>query len=42
VIQQIYFRYVQGKTHDERFRNFDALVCELVHEALDLAQRSGI
>lgn len=42
VIQQIYFRYVQGQTHDERFRNFDALVRELVHEALDLAQRSGI
>lgn len=42
VIQQIYFRYVQGQTHDERFRNFDALVRELVREALDLAQRSGI
>lgn len=42
VIQQIYFRYVQGQTHDERFRDFDALVRELVHEALDLAKRSGI
>jgi aminoglycoside phosphotransferase (APT) family kinase protein len=42
VIQQIYFRYVQGQTRDERFRNFDALVKELVREALHLAQQSGI
>jgi aminoglycoside phosphotransferase (APT) family kinase protein len=42
VIQQIYFRYVQGQTRDERFRNFDRLVRELSREALDLAQRSGI
>jgi aminoglycoside phosphotransferase (APT) family kinase protein len=42
VIQQIYFRYVQGQTHDERFRNFDQLVRELTGEALELAQRSGI
>jgi aminoglycoside phosphotransferase (APT) family kinase protein len=42
VIQQIYFRYVQGQTYDERFRHFDALVRELVHEALELAERSGI
>jgi aminoglycoside phosphotransferase (APT) family kinase protein len=42
VIQQIYFRYVQGQTHDERFRNFDVLVRELVNEALELAQSSGI
>jgi aminoglycoside phosphotransferase (APT) family kinase protein len=42
VIQQIYFRYVQGQTHDERFRNFDALVRELADEALDLAAHSGI
>jgi len=42
VIQQIYFRYVQGQTHDERFRNFDQLVRELAHEALDLAEHSGI
>jgi aminoglycoside phosphotransferase (APT) family kinase protein len=42
VIQQIYFRFVQGQTHDKRFRNFDQLVRELAHEALDLAQRSGI
>jgi aminoglycoside phosphotransferase (APT) family kinase protein len=42
VIQQIYFRYVKGQTHDERFHNFDQLVRELIQEALVLAQRSGI
>lgn len=42
VIQQIYFRYVQGQTHDERFRNFDGLVRELVGEALALAKSSRI
>ncbi len=42
VIQQIYFRYVQGQTRDERFRNFDGLVRELSREALELAERSGI
>ena len=42
VIQQIYFRFVQGQTHDDRFRHFDGLVRELVNEALDLAQRSRI
>jgi aminoglycoside phosphotransferase (APT) family kinase protein len=42
IIQQIYFRYVQGQTRDERFRNFDLLVRELAHEALELAERSTI
>ena len=42
VVQQIYFRYVRGQTHDERFRNLDRLVTELLSEALTLAQRSGI
>jgi aminoglycoside phosphotransferase (APT) family kinase protein len=42
VIQQIYFRYIRGQTHDERFRNFDSLVRGLVGEALELAQQSGI
>ena len=42
VIQQIYFRYVQGQTRDERFRNLDSLVRDLAAEALELAQRSGI
>jgi aminoglycoside phosphotransferase (APT) family kinase protein len=42
VIQQIYFRYVQGQTRDERFRNFDELVKELAQEALALAQEARI
>jgi len=42
VIQQIYFRYVRGQTQDERFRNFDALVRELIQEALTLAEQSRI
>ncbi|MGI8838737.1 MAG: phosphotransferase family protein [Pyrinomonadaceae bacterium] len=42
IIQQIYFRYVQGQTRDERFRNFDDLVRQLAQEALDLAERSKI
>ena len=42
VIQQIYFRYVQGQTHDARFRNFDQLVLDLAREALQLAEHSGI
>jgi aminoglycoside phosphotransferase (APT) family kinase protein len=42
VIQQIYFRYVQGQTSDERFRNLDGMVCGLAREALELAQQSRI
>jgi aminoglycoside phosphotransferase (APT) family kinase protein len=42
IIQQIYFRYVQGQTRDERFRDFDSLVRELAHEALELARQSQI
>ncbi len=42
VIQQIYFRYVRGQTHDERFRNLDGLVRELSREALTLAEQSRI
>lgn len=42
VIQQIYFRYVQGQTLDERFRNLDQLVRALTREALELAEISGI
>jgi len=42
VIQQIYYRYVQGQTQDQRFQHFDGLVRELVTEAFDLAQRSRI
>lgn len=39
VIQQIYFRFVQGQTKDERFRSLDGLVLDLAREAIDLAQR---
>lgn len=42
VVQQIYFRYVQGQTQDERFRYLDVLVKQLTDEALALAQRSRI
>jgi aminoglycoside phosphotransferase (APT) family kinase protein len=42
VIQQIYFRYVQGQTQDPRFRKFDGLVRELIHQALGLAQGSRL
>jgi aminoglycoside phosphotransferase (APT) family kinase protein len=42
IIQQIYFRYVQGQTRDERFRGFDSLVRELAQEALTLARQSPI
>jgi len=42
VVQQIYFRYVRGQTHDERFRSLDRLVTELIGEALTFAQRSAI
>ena len=33
VVQQIYFRYVRGQTRDERFRNLDVLVRELIQRA---------
>jgi aminoglycoside phosphotransferase (APT) family kinase protein len=42
VIQQIYFRYTKGQTHDDRFRKFDQLVLELARDAIALAQQSGI
>ena len=37
VIQQIYFRYVQGQTTDERFATFDARVAFLARQAANLA-----
>jgi aminoglycoside phosphotransferase (APT) family kinase protein len=37
VIQQIYFRYVQGQTKDERFSTFDARVAYLARQAANLA-----
>jgi aminoglycoside phosphotransferase (APT) family kinase protein len=42
VLQQIYFRYARGQTHDERFKNFDKRVAGLAAAAWDLAERSGI
>ena len=42
IIQQIYFRFVRGQTHDERFHHFDQLVLELASDALALAQQSRI
>jgi len=42
VLQQIYFRYVRGQTHDERFKDFDRRVNGLARAALELAERSGI
>ena len=41
-IQQIYFRYVQGQTQDERFRDFDYYVQCPARAALNLARHSGI
>ena len=34
ILQQIYFRYDRGQTRDERFRNFDARVDELIRLAV--------
>jgi aminoglycoside phosphotransferase (APT) family kinase protein len=39
VLQQIYFRYVRGQTHDERFKDFDRRVAGLARAALELAER---
>ena len=37
VIQQIYFRYVQGQTNDARFATFDMRVAYLARQAANLA-----
>jgi aminoglycoside phosphotransferase (APT) family kinase protein len=42
VLQQIYFRYVRGQTHDERFKDFGIRVEGLARAALEMATRSGI
>ncbi|MEK6287491.1 MAG: phosphotransferase family protein [Acidobacteriota bacterium] len=42
VLQQIYFRFVKGQTHDERFKQFDRRVNGLARAASDLAEESGI
>ena len=41
VLQQIYFRFVKGQTHDERFKHFDRRVSGLARAAWDLSQKSG-
>lgn len=40
VIQQIFYRYVRGQTRDERFRNLDTLVKELLRDALNLVEHA--
>jgi len=40
VLQQIYFRYVRGQTHDERFRHFGDRVRGLVEVAAEVAERA--
>ena len=42
VLQQIYFRYINGQTHDERFKAFDRRVNGLAKAGLALAEQSGI
>ncbi|NOT59043.1 MAG: phosphotransferase family protein [Acidobacteria bacterium] len=39
VLQQIYYRYYVGQTHDERFKDFDQRVAALIHTAYDLMQK---
>ena len=39
ILQQIYFRYHRGQTHDERFRDFHLRVRGLMRAAVDLAER---
>ena len=41
VLQQIYFRYWRGQTHDERFRGFGERVRGLVEVATGVAERAG-
>lgn len=42
VLQQIFFRYERGQTHDERFKNFGRRVAGLAKAAWELAVKSGI
>src|SRR5262249_2205908 len=42
VVQQIYFRYVRGQTHDERFAAFGPRVEGLARAALELAKQSKL
>lgn len=38
ILQQIYFRFVRGQTHDERFRTFDKRVQSLIVRATKLIE----
>jgi aminoglycoside phosphotransferase (APT) family kinase protein len=42
VLQQIYYRFVKGQTHDERFKDFDRRVAGLARAAWELAEQSGL
>jgi aminoglycoside phosphotransferase (APT) family kinase protein len=42
VLQQIFYRYHRGQTHDERFKDFDKRVAGLAKAAYELAERSGL
>lgn len=42
IIQQIYFRYAQGHTSDERFAGFDRLVAALARQAAAVLERGRI
>jgi aminoglycoside phosphotransferase (APT) family kinase protein len=41
ILQQIYFRYHRGQTHDQRFRDFHLRVRGLMGAAIELSQRLG-
>jgi aminoglycoside phosphotransferase (APT) family kinase protein len=42
VLQQIFYRYFRGQTHDERFKDFDKRVSGLARAALMVAEASGL
>ena len=42
IIQQIYFRYLEGHTRDERFAGFDRLVAALGRQAVAVLERRRI
>jgi len=39
ILQQIYYRFHRGQTHDERFRTFDARVRGLIRLAAEMVER---
>jgi aminoglycoside phosphotransferase (APT) family kinase protein len=41
ILQQIYYRYVKGQTHDERFSRFDSRVKDLIVTAAALIDRTA-